>query len=342
MREQSGLYLVSGHVGTGKSTELFRLVDHLSDTHRCFLEQVDADLWRGSAAETAFLNLLILALEALGTNTDWREVWGRGAFAGKIRKLTRGLVGSKPKLAPAESTDNTALLEQLEKTWEKVQAQSLKPLIVLDGFDKVGLADLEQLFTSVFSWGALPVSVVLTVPISFMFTPMFVRSESQFASTAVVPPIRVSDRGGRADPAGVEWMHSVFARRGVAELFDTDATDHLIVQTGGILRDFLRVARESVLTAHMNNKERVTREYATNAVQDFSVNLSRAVSPDDLRLLYAVHKAGRVIGDRTFLQMIDSGHVIEYRNGANWYALHPLLRRAVEALGTETWEYLPV
>ncbi|MCP4654484.1 MAG: hypothetical protein GY856_03585 [bacterium] len=304
LREQPGLYLVSGHIGTGKSTELLQLVKSLSDTHSCSIKQVDAKLWRGSTDEKTLITLLELALAGLGVSVRTNE--------------------------------DSALpdLERLRVQAHFVRRNSCEPLVVLDGFDKVELADLERVLTSVFSWSALPVSVVLTVPLSFLFTPMFARSQSQFAGTAVVPAIRVRQQDGDTDPAGVEWMRSMLSRRGVGELFDSDATEHLIVQTGGILRDFLRVARESVLTAHMKHQERVTLEYATDVIQDFSLNMSRTVSSENLRLLHAVHRAGRAIGDSSFLQMIDSGQIIEYRNGANWYAVHPLLREAIQALGT--------
>lgn len=333
LRRHPGLYLVSGHVGTGKTTELLRLVESVSDTHQCFLDQVELDLWRGSADENAFLAVLTVALKALAAGRDWKEVRRRRESAATIRELSVGMLGVKARVVAGQTPENANLFEQLVKTAERVRLQRREPLIVLDGFDKIALADLERLLTSVFLWSALPVSVVLTVPLSFLFTPMFARSQDHFASTAVVPAIRVTQQNGESVPAGHQWMRSLLSRRGVGELFAPDALDQLISQTGGIIRDFLRVARESVLTAHIKNGQRVTREYAADAVTDFSLSMSRAVSPHHLRLLYAVHRTGQVIGDTSFLELIGSGQIIEYRNGSNWYAVHPLLREAVQALG---------
>ncbi len=339
LSKRPSLYLVSGHIGTGKSTELFRLADELSDTHRCFLEQVDADLLRGTADDEVFVNMLGLALEALEAGEDWKKLKRRKELAARWRKLLMTSIkvsGPGLKIRPRTlelSESMSRLLEQSAKMAEKVRARWGEPLVVLDGFDKVGLADLERLFAAVSSWDFLPVSVVLTVPLSFLFTPLFARSQSLFARTAVVPAIRVLRSDGKADAEHFEWMRFLLHRRIAGDLVDHDAAEYLVAQTGGILRDFLRVARESVLTAHMKKGDRVTRGYVEDAVQDFSLSMSRAVSPDDLRLLYSVLRAGRVIGDASFLQMIDSGHIIEYRNGANWYAVHPLLHEAVEALG---------
>jgi len=335
LNDRPGLYLVSGHIGTGKSTELLRLVQELEGTHRCFLEQTDADLWHGTTGDEAFLNILTLALKFLGTRKEWRAIQRGQELGTQLRELAAvSLIGTSvglPDIGPSQSTSRR--LEQAASMAEKVRNGSVEPLIVLDGFDKVALADLERLFIAVARWGYMPVSVVLTVPLSFLFTPMFASYSHLFAGTAVVPAIRIVDKSGAQDPGGVEWMGSVLARRVSAELIDHDATELLIRQTGGILRDFLRVARESTLMAHMKKASRVTFEYAEDAVHDFSLSMSRAVSPDNIRLLYAVHQAGRVIGDASFLQLIDSGHIIEYRNGSNWYAVHPLLKEAVESLG---------
>ncbi len=332
LTRQPSLYLVSGHIGSGKSTELFRLVESLSGTHRCFLEQVDADLRRGAVDDEAFIGLLKLATGAL------RD----GAQSGEL-KLTKAKVtdaGTKITsagiMSPQSQETSSASLEDVVADTNQVRSQwDEEPLVVLDGFDKVNLAELERLFVAVSSWGALPVSVVLTVPLSFLFTPLYARSQSLFASTAVVPAIRLRHRNGSVDPKGAKWMRSILRQRGVGELFTPEAADHLITQTGGILRDLLRVARESVLTAHLRQAKRVVLEYAQDAVKDFSLSVSRAVSPEDLRLLCAVHRAGRVIGNSSFLEMIDSGQIIEYRNGSNWYAIHPLLEDAVVALSED-------
>lgn len=336
LNDRPGLYLVSGHIGTGKSTELLRLVKELEGTHECFLEQTDADLWRGTTDDEAFLNILTLALKFLGTRKEWRAIRRWQELGTQLRELAAasleaGTPVGIPDIGPSQSTSRR--LEQAVSMAEKVRNRSVEPLIVLDGFDKVALPDLERLFIAVARWGYMPVSVVLTVPLSFLFTPMFASYSHLFAGTAVVPAIRVVDKNGAQDPEGVKWMGSVLARRVSAELIDHDATELLIRQTGGILRDFLRVARESTLMAHMKKASRVTFEYAEDAVHDFSLSMSRAVSPDNIRLLYAVHQAGRVIGDASFLQLIDSGHIIEYRNGSNWYAVHPLLKETVESLG---------
>ncbi len=42
-----------------------------------------------------------------------------------------------------------------------------------------------------------------------------------------------------------------------------------------------------------------------------------------------------VVGHSTFLELIDGGQIVEYRNGSNWYAVHPLLRDIVARFAEE-------
>jgi hypothetical protein len=340
-----GLYVVSGHIGAGKSTELQGLDAQLGVSHHCMLETVDAEIVGDRLDEETFVALLAVAIQAHLENKDIRELLLRARlrplndklniadmFDGVFNKVMGIPSTPKPQLSRSEMI-SVALTELRERVVRAERGQR-EPIVILDGLDKLALADLERLIPWLLSI-ALPVKVIITVPLSFLFTPMYARHESQIAETAVVPAIRTMQRDGHFEETGIAWMEDILARRGVSELFVPEATRLIVEGTGGILRDFVRVARESVLNAFVDSSDRVHFRHAHNAIQDFAVRLARSINDSDLRLLAAVKRSGRVIGQASFLRLIDSGHIIEYRNGASWYAAHPLIDPAIQALEHE-------
>ena len=343
------LYLVSGHIGSGKSTELNQFVERISRSHECLLEQVDLYLEHDSPDELDLLLLTGMSLAALNEGMGWKQGFSlRHLLSSRTYGtpdspysswITLGLSGNRrdarDHLRESVRQRRVELFEHLSSIAARIRARSREPLLVFDGFDKVGLKRLERLFESALAWGYFPASVVLTVPLSFLFSPTFARTQALFGGTAIVPAVQVEGRDRSPGREGIEWMRNVLKVREVEQYFDTTASDYLITRTGGILRDFLRVSRESVLNAHVKTLDRVTLEHATHAAREFANDMLRAVHQDHLRLLYAVHQTGQAIGDPSFLQMIDSGQIIEYREDSSWYVVHPLLRDAVEGLTTQ-------
>lgn len=206
--------------------------------------------------------------------------------------------------------------------------------MLLDGLDKLSLNEIERTLVQLLAWD-LPLTLVTTAPLSYLFTPAFSRREGSFAGVHVVPALPVVGRDFDANPAALAWFEQVLVSRGVRDLFDTDAVDLIALQTAGILRDFIRSCREAVLTALVQRRERVDAELARIALDEFALRMSRPVSGDDLRVLNVVAETGRVVGHSTFLALIDGGQIVEYRNGSNWYAVHPLLRDIVARFAKE-------
>ncbi|MEX1366450.1 MAG: hypothetical protein AB1Z98_25225 [Nannocystaceae bacterium] len=208
------------------------------------------------------------------------------------------------------------------------------PIVLLDGMDKLSVSEIEPTLKRILAWD-LPLSLVVTVPLSYLFTSAFSRREGELAGVHVVPALAVIQRDLQTDRRSLEWFGDLLRKRGVRELFSRDAIDRLAIMTAGIVRDFVRTARDSVLAALVHGRAQVDLEMATMALDDFSLRMSRPVSTDDLRLLKVVAETGRVVGHPTFLALIDGGQIVEYRNGSNWYAIHPLLRDTVQRFSEE-------
>lgn len=159
-----------------------------------------------------------------------------------------------------------------------------------------------------------------------------------FDSYCQIPCIKVRGRGPthEPDPAGLETMWKLAQKRGDMAwlLGDRAAFDQLAFACGGYLRDLFRMLGD--LTAHA-------------ALHDVPIDAGRRrLAIDELRGAYqgftnrqavwlqAIEMTGRldipdVDDQHTIARFLDTHVLLAYRNGEDWYAVHPVIRELVAA-----------
>lgn len=308
----SGIHLVSGHIGSGKTTELRRLSSALESGTQATFVALDSNSPDGSMSS---IEIAATLWEALG-------------FGSRFTALAR------PDRAYRERETEQKIVNDIAFGLALNELHLPKPIVLLDGLDKLSLSELEPTLARMLSWN-LPLTLVATVPLSYLFTPSFSRREGIYAGVHVVPALPVVTRDLHANVPAYAWFEHLLANRSVRELFDDAAIHKLAMMTAGIIRDFVRSCREAVLAALVQGRPRVDLEMAHVALAEFALRMTRPVSGDDLRVLKVVSDTGRVVGHSTFLALIDGGQIVEYRNGSNWYAVHPLLQDIVARFAQE-------
>ncbi|PRP97312.1 ATP-binding protein [Enhygromyxa salina] len=161
-----------------------------------------------------------------------------------------------------------------------------------------------------------------------------------FDSYCQIPCIKVRKRapdpGGQVqpDPAGLDVLWRVAGKRGDMQwlLRDRAAFDELALACGGYLRDLFRMLTD--LTAHAalhgvpvaGDRCRLAIEELRSAYQGFTNR--QAV------WLQAIEDSGRLdipdLDDQhTIARFLDTHVLLAYRNGEDWYAVHPVIRELV-------------
>jgi hypothetical protein len=194
---------------------------------------------------------------------------------------------------------------------------------------------LERLFTSHADSLHLPQThVVYTVPPWLNIRAPGV--SAQFSGgLQVLHPIRVRTPEGEPVPAALGAMCRIVRARGDWHVLLGDRTvlDQLALESGGHLRDLLRMLSEIVRRADRLpvNKLTVQRALAQMKSEMLPIALDdarwmqRIAKTHDASLL-EISKLPRLV---TFL---DSHLVLCYRNGEEWYDVHPLIRDEISFL----------
>lgn len=149
------------------------------------------------------------------------------------------------------------------------------------------------------------------------------------------PNVHVRDRENRPDPAGLAIMEAIVQKRFSA--WDTVVSRPFLRQlaeaSGGDLRDFFRLIRESVIglgTKRFSKPDAALDEAIVNRVIRQLRNELLPIAEDDAKWMARIHatKEAALQTEKNLpdlARFLDSNRIMNYLNGEPWYDVHPLL-----------------
>ena len=144
------------------------------------------------------------------------------------------------------------------------------------------------------------------------------------------------DRSREVDPKGLELMRRVIAKRhlGWNKIFTSEALDQLAVSSGGDLREYFRLLRQCLPS--VRDDTQLPLSAAAIAHVEVSARAEMLPIPADqldwLTKISTSHDTCLQADDKLPLlaHFLDNRLVLNYRNGSDWYDVHPLLRKVVD------------
>ena len=148
------------------------------------------------------------------------------------------------------------------------------------------------------------------------------------------------DRSRDADEEGLKVLRLVIATRYPtwATLFDPAAIDKLAMSSGGDLREFFRLIR-LCLPAVRDDAQLPLTVDAVKPAENAARNEMLPIPADHLTWLKRITLSHDTCLDKdadlpTLAHFLDNRLVLNYRNGSDWYDVHPLLREVVDSHGS--------
>jgi hypothetical protein len=225
----------------------------------------------------------------------------------------------------------------------KAKLHAHRVVVIADGLEKFTPlreedrgameASVESVFVQHAGLLALPCHVIYTFPLWLRFRAAELGALYE-GQPAVLPMVKIADASGSPYPAGMQKLYDLVARRiDMARIFGADpvqALSPVIEASGGYPRDLLRMVRQMLVDAKAfpiapNVVQRVidelSHQYAfivrgTNLPLLKQIALTHALPQDDAEQV------------ASFGRLLERWLVLAYRNGEEWYDLHPLVRRA--------------
>ena len=268
-------WFFSGHTGSGKSTELNRLMDNpdLTDNYlplyiditegvpeRRIVEidytEVILEMAVACVRQADDLNIVLPAelqshIEHWGRDTELirQEFTGSEGRAGLQVKAWFGWLREEVKSGgETRKVIKEKLYQDINRFIELLNGLALaietatgkKALVVMDGLDHVDVKPCQDLFTNFFLTLSRPkLSKLFIVPLHLMNTD-FRTSIREISAT--LPNIRVFNKPGseKLDEAGHDFFKELISRYATLDLFEEEALASLFTLSGGIVRDMIR------------------------------------------------------------------------------------------------------
>jgi hypothetical protein len=225
----------------------------------------------------------------------------------------------------------------------KAALHAQRVVIIADGLEKFTPlreedrdameASVETVFVQHASLLALPCHVIYTFPLWLRFRAAELGALYDGQPT-VLPMVKMAEKDGTPYAAGVEKLFELVRRRlpDLPRIFGADLDQTLmplIAASGGYPRDLLRMVRQLLIdgktfpvTAHVTGRilDELTQQYGfvvrgTNLPLLERIATTHALPQDDAEQVAA------------FGRLLERWLVLAYRNGEEWYDLHPLVRR---------------
>lgn len=155
----------------------------------------------------------------------------------------------------------------------------------------------------------------------------------------LLPCIKVHDRDGARVEAGVRVLTEIIARRAPAgewqRLLSEAQLERLIEQSGGYIRDLFQLVRTCLMSAPSNMP--LSDAKVELAIAQLKNDYLPAISHQDARWLARIartHESELASEDGLpdLSRYFDTHLMLCYRNGVEWYDVHPLIADEVEAM----------
>ncbi len=352
----------TGHTGSGKSTELNRIMTdpELSsylplrvdleaefDIHNIDYTDLLLAMARACAEKADRLSCSVpkdlrQAIERLGAEVfteEDRHIRTEGQAGLKITlpfltlgEEVRSGGGKREVIRRKISTgvrEFTRLIDGLAAALEQHTGKHV--LCVLDGLDHADVKLVQDLLNDHLLALRQPrISKIFVIPLALLNTPFLATIGREYST---VPNIKVFEEPNREalDIAGFSFYKDVISRYVSLELFSEEALKSLCELSAGILRDMIRNTGDACGYAVDAGAPKVTPEHVEPVWNQMMRFYRSQLLKKDYEVLDEVNKQALPKGIDGVAPLLSSKAVVLYPNGEDWYDVHPAVRRMLAA-----------
>lgn len=301
-----------------------------SPQHRSYIERLGSVLTK---------EVIIKEAEISGIKASLKD---DPDFKQQLQQRLRGHVTRIVKDAHRFAKDVVELIRQETKDSNKKVVLLIDSVEQLTGVGVDGASEVYKSVENLFSGHAnslqIPMlHIVYTIPPYLTALAQGLGRRLGNNLVCSLPSVHVQTKDEQADSAGLAVMREFVKRRCSRwrEIFSEAQLNQLAQASGGDVRDFFRLIRNSLIKASFGTRGGIPIQ---DAIIEQSLNkLRREMLPlaeDDklwLRDIATFKQANLKSKDKLpdFARFFDTKLVLNYRNGDDWYDVHPLLREEI-------------
>jgi energy-coupling factor transporter ATP-binding protein EcfA2 len=368
--EKNGKFIFAGHRGCGKSTLLKRLAIEMSDQHHVVFFSI-ADLIEMSAVTHtnilyAIALLMLSHAQRLGIDVagDIQETilgWNTTVHKQSKSEETKGGAGFELKFLEfsAKLQQEKSFRDELESTFVKkisdlvgkidrlaaaIQIKTKKPVIVIiDDLDKLDLALVEAIYlNNIKALFSPEIRIVFTIPVSSTQEPQVIGAFNSEGGVRpyLFPVCKFFQKVDRHNtdiepiPENLNTFLKVLAKRVPEDLLDPYAARAMVLKSGGVMRELVRIARECCIECMVkieiepDRKDiAINQEILDTVLRNLRHDFARQIGASLYDLMVQIYETSEVkdSSNAGFIKLLHGLMVLEYENDLMWYDVHPIV-----------------
>lgn len=247
------------------------------------------------------------------------------------------------------------LIARIEEIAAVIQTATNKDIIVIiDDLDKLDLSLVNEIYRNNIKALFQPkFRIIFTVPISVIREiPLRASLTAESSNQIKIMPVSKMFRKGEnrlpdAEPIveNVTTFSTILNKRIPMELIEISALKEMIFQSGGVLRELIRIASlccsECLLQLRMEPDRtdvKITPDVVKGAVNEIRNEFASSLGKPQYEMLTAIYldfdpNYEDDNGERKFLDLLHGLYVLEYRNDDLWYDVHPIVADLLKRKG---------
>lgn len=201
-------------------------------------------------------------------------------------------------------------------------------LVIIDDLEKIpDIARSEELFIKAGNYMAVPgCKIIYTVPIALYYSIKFKPLMSVFSKSYFLPNIKVREKDGTGeiDPSGC--MTEFLKRRIDIDRISEGAVNLMIENSAGVARELVRILRDSCVNAISKRHDTVETEMVNAVIAELRNEFQRGLEKRHMDVLKDI-EAGKLPEDQeSLMELFHSKAILEYINGGRWTAVNPIVK----------------
>jgi hypothetical protein len=337
-------HLVVGGVGAGKTTQLLMARERLSslgDTHAIY---IDISRHQDLRKLQPGVLLTLAGLEACALLEPESDV--RREEEGRFKNWAHGYEGypeayegpefwvSGVVIPPAQDFEQNIV--QMRGALEQVRmalSEKIPHLVLfIDSLDRLPRLEpftgvLEQDVSAIASLG---IGLVLVGPIQA------IHGLQRLIADRFDYVYHQSFIDVQRDQAGRDFLLQVLRQRSPEEVLPQPSCQQLVSFSGGVLRDLINLARQSVEEAYLDGSDTVASNHVVTAADAYGRSLMIGLRQNEIEVLQRVRTQGSfVLTSEEDLALLATRRVLEYREAQLRYIVHPTLEPLLKQLAGE-------
>ena len=216
-------------------------------------------------------------------------------------------------------------------------------LVMIDDLDKLDLAVAKEIYYDHIKALFQPnFRMILTIPVAALREVRLITTIETEANNQIVPMsvAKLFAKGENRLPDAVPIpqtmaiLSDVLSKRIPSKLIEPQAANQIIIRSGGLLRELIRIANECCkicLLLLRRDPQRtdikIDNSILQEAIKKLRLNLSVRLGSADYEMLQTVYQKNMPNDpkEQRFLDLLHDLYVLEYRNDRVWYDVHPIV-----------------